>query len=352
MRKMFCAILCMVLCLSCAASLGEGDTADSGEPMIVVVDGDAAAAEAEPTAEPASSQQEQEPEQSSEPAARSSVADPAEEGGVRWSYAISLTALQSPYLMLVNADNLLDPSYEPSSLVKVTGVKRATSAAVYMEKTAATALQEMFEAAKQVTSYTYMAQGKGDEVVEKTEEFENGMILYLKSGYRSYGTQSTTYSNYLDNNNGKDNGFVAKPGASEHQTGLSADILNAYHAGLPKMIQEFKWTPEAQWMKENACYFGFILRYTEDEEERTGIFFEPWHYRYVGKEVASYITVNNMSLESFTDEAQTALNDFIQKGGNVESQLAYEESRLNAPPESKVLDIYGEDGDAEVSLVF
>lgn len=83
-----------------------------------------------------------------------------------------------------------------------------------------------------------------------------------------------------------------------------------------------------------------------------GIKFEPWHFRYVGKEIASYIMANGMTLEEFTEEAQEAVAEFESRGGDVEEQLAYEYSRLNAPPESYVLDELGEDGDAEVSLVF
>ena len=95
-----------------------------------------------------------------------------------------------------------------------------------------------------------------------------------------------------------------------------------------------------------------IRRFLEEKEDVTGIKFEPWHFRYVGKEIASYIMANGMTLEEFTEEAQEAVADFESRGGDVEEQLAYEYSRLNAPPESYVLDELGEDGDAEVSLVF
>ncbi len=269
---------------------------------------------------------------------------------VSWDYPVTLTDLQSEYILLVNADNLLDKSFKPDPQVKVTGVKRATSAAVYLEQTAAEALKLMFEAASLVTEYTYVNE-KGQE---KTAEYssENGMVLYLKSGYRSYGTQATTYANYLDRNNNVDDGYVAKPGASEHQTGLCADILNDEYAGRPTMTQDFKWQPEAQWMKENCADFGFILRYTEEAEATTGIKFEPWHFRYVGENVAAYIMAKGMTLEEFTQEYQAAIDDFVARGGNVQEQLDYEYRKLNMPPASYVLDEYGEDGDAEVSLIF
>ena len=118
------------------------------------------------------------------------------------------------------------------------------------------------------------------------------------------------------------------------------------------MTQDFKWTPEAQWMKENCSEYGFILRFLEDAEDETGIKFEPWHFRYVGKTVASYIMARGMTLEAFTLEAQEAVEDFIARGGNVDEQIAYEDKKLNAPPVSYVLEEFGADGDAEVSLVF
>ena len=297
MKKLVCAVLSLILCLSCTGAL----------------------------------------------AARQNVPE------VSWDFPVALMDLQSDYVMLVNADNLLDKSFKPDPQKKVTGVKRATSAAVYLEETAAEALKLMFEAAALVTEYEYVTEnGK-----TKTATYdENGMVLYLKSGYRSYGTQATTYANYLDRNNGVDDGYVAKPGSSEHQTGLCADILNADYAGRPTMTQDFKWTAEAQWMKEFCADFGFILRYTEEAEALTGIKFEPWHFRYVGQNVAEYIMAKGITLEEFTAAKDAAIEDFLSRGGDVYEQIAYEIAKANKPPESYVLDEYGEDGDAEVSLLF
>lgn len=268
---------------------------------------------------------------------------------VKWEHPLPLMEVQSDYTMLVNADHLLDKSFKPNPQVKVTGIKRATSAAVYMEKTAAEALKKMFAAAALVTEYNYVG---ADGKTKLAQYGEDGMVLYLKSGYRSYGTQATVYANYLDRNNGVDDGYVAKPGSSEHQSGLCADVLNADYAGRPTMTQDFKWTPEAQWMKENCAEFGFILRYTEEAEETTGIKFEPWHFRYVGESVAAYIMAKEITLEEYTEEINAALADFEERGGDSEEQIAYEFKKMNKPPETFVLDEYGEDGDAEVSLVF
>lgn len=277
------------------------------------------------------------------------AADQLEIPEVQWEFPVPLMDIQSEYALLVNEDHPLDKSYVPEPQVKVTGIKRATSAAVYLEETAAEALKEMFAAAALVQEYTY-TDAKGRERVAEYDE--NGMVLYLKSGYRSYGTQSTTYANYLARNNNVDDGYVAKPGTSEHQTGICADILNADYASRSRMTQDFKWEPEAQWMKENCADFGFILRFTEDGEAKTGIKFEPWHFRYVGKNIANYVMGLGITYEEFYEAAQEAYEAFIAAGGNEKEWLAYEDKKLNAPLMSYVLDEFDEVGDAEVSLSF
>jgi len=267
---------------------------------------------------------------------------------IQWDFPVPLCEIKSEYAILVNEENLLEQSYVPSPLVKVTNIKRATSASVQLQETAANALKDMFDGALLVTEYTYTNE-KGKQKL--AEYGTGGMVLYLKSGYRSYGTQATTYANYLARNNNVDDGYVAKPGASEHQTGICADILNEDYAGRSRMTQDFKYTPEAQWMKENCADFGFILRFTEEGEAKTGIKFEPWHFRYVGKTIAEYIMENDMTLEEFTAEAQAAYDDFIERGGDEQAWLRYEQKKLNTPL-SYVLEECDEVGDAEVSLVY
>ena len=268
---------------------------------------------------------------------------------VKWEFPVSLLALNSDYAILVNQDHPLDKSYVPQPQVKVKDVKRATNAAVYLEETAAKALKEMFDAALLVNSYTYVTENGKNKVAEYGDE---GMVLYLKSGYRSYGTQATTYANYLARNNNEDDGYVAKPGTSEHQTGICADILNADFASRSRMTQDFKWSPEAQWMKENCADFGFILRFTEEGEDKTGIKFEPWHFRYVGKEIAEYVMGKGITLEDFWADAEIAKADFAARGGNEQEWLEYEDKKINQPPASYVLEECDEQGDAEISLVF
>ncbi len=269
-----------------------------------------------------------------------------------WSFPVTLTELQSDHSLLVNRDNLLASDYVPDDLIYVT-VRRASSSKVELREEVNEALAKMFEAASAVTEYTYQVQNSKDEWVEKEFSSEEGLKLVLKSGYRSYGTQKTTYANYLARNNGVDDGISSPPGASEHQTGMACDILSyEYNANNKYMNDSFYQTPEAQWMEENCYSYGFILRYPEDQEAITQVPYEPWHLRYVGREIAGYIKNHGLTLEEFTEIWQAELADFVAAGGDIEAQLMLEATHREAGIESTVLEEYGEDGDAEISLSF
>lgn len=122
---------------------------------------------------------------------------------------------------------------------------------------------------------------------------EEGVILLGNSGYRSYKSQKSTYSNRLKSQ-GKElaNAYVAKPGFSEHQTGLCIDITN-------KDKYFVQGTKEADWLAENCHRFGFIIRYPYGKKNITGIEYEPWHIRYVGEKAAKYIYDNGITLEEY-----------------------------------------------------
>ena len=126
-------------------------------------------------------------------------------------------------------------------------------------------------------------------------KLENLSILN-QSAYRSYDRQMTIYNNYLKTYGLEwTNKWSAKPGHSEHQTGLSLDILTKDIQNL----DEFENTKEFIWMKENAYKFGFILRYPKDGTIKTGYGYEPWHYRYVGIDVAKKIHDENLTFEEY-----------------------------------------------------
>ncbi|MDE7313807.1 MAG: M15 family metallopeptidase [Eubacterium sp.] len=92
---------------------------------------------------------------------------------------------------------------------------------------------------------------------------------------------------------------VARPGTSEHQAGLAVDIVDSSHQ-LLDATQEH--TPVQQWLMENSWKYGFILRYPLDKSRLTGIIYEPWHYRYVGKEAAKEIYERGICLEEYLEE--------------------------------------------------
>lgn len=92
---------------------------------------------------------------------------------------------------------------------------------------------------------------------------------------------------------------VAVPGTSEHQLGLAVDIVDS---GYQLLLESQENTPVQQWLIDNSWKYGFILRYPKDKTELTGIIYEPWHYRYVGKEAAKEIYDRNLCLEEYLAE--------------------------------------------------
>ena len=92
--------------------------------------------------------------------------------------------------------------------------------------------------------------------------------------------------------------WVAVPGTSEHQTGLALDIISSSYRVLDR---EQENTAEQRWLMENSYKYGFILRYPSDKSEITGINYEPWHYRYVGKEAAKEIYEKSLCLEEYLE---------------------------------------------------
>lgn len=114
---------------------------------------------------------------------------------------------------------------------------------------------------------------------------ERGLNISILSGFRSYSTQQSTYNGWV-NTYGKTGAdrISARAGHSEHQTGLAVDINS--------IKTSFKDTNEGKWLNNNAYKYGFILRYPENKESITGYSFEPWHYRFVGKDLAKELYNN------------------------------------------------------------
>lgn len=208
-----------------------------------------------------------------------------------WTYPISYELLTtSDYIVLANKESLLDENYIPDDLTKDLKCRKISYDPIQMREVAADALCALFDAAE-----------------------EDGIYLYAHSGYRSYRTQNTMYYNRLKKNNGKDDGVVAYPGSSDHQTGLGIDVINKAGIGK-KFIEAFGETKHGKWLAENCWDYGFIIRYQKDKEDITEIIYEPWHLRYVGVQVAQYMRDQNLCLEEFTAEWQSAVAAYDAAG--------------------------------------
>lgn len=122
-----------------------------------------------------------------------------------------------------------------------------------------------------------------------------GYKIIATSTYRTYDYQSKLYDFYVKEKGLKyaDN-CSARPGHSEHQTGLAVDV-----EGSNASYDDFEESIEFNWMQENAHKYGFILRYPKGKEHITGFKYEPWHYRYIGKEIATIIYNKNITLEEY-----------------------------------------------------
>ena len=191
-------------------------------------------------------------------------------------------------LFLVNRQYMVSDAFMPSDLVEaqVPGQVRE------MRAEAAAALEEMYAACLE----------------------ETGAQLISVSGYRSYSKQDKLFRAKLQRVNNKvelAQEYVAPPGASEHHLGLAMDIGQQ---SKPTLNEKFAETEGGIWARENCWRFGFILRYGEDWEDITGYKYEPWHFRYVGKELAKEIHDAGVPFETWlTDYRVRVLKDLLKE---------------------------------------
>ena len=179
-------------------------------------------------------------------------------------------------LLLVNDWNPLPAGYDTSLTLVTSGFQR-------VDKRMQEALNAMLEAGK-----------------------ENGIAV--QSGYRAVSKQDELYWRQVNSNlrTGMDDvaaqtaagQVVKRPGYSEHHTGLAVDLGGN---GDFSLTDSFERTAAFAWLKEHCAEYGFILRFPKGKEDITGVIYEPWHYRYVGKEAAKYITENGLCLEEYLE---------------------------------------------------
>ncbi len=192
----------------------------------------------------------------------------------------------SPYLLLANKQHPLGASYAPASLSAVPAELTLYGKTVELESAAARAAVELVR--------DLHKQGYTDIVVT--------------SGYRTYAYQQSLFNTYMTQEKERHPTWTqaqceaevltysAKPGTSEHQTGLCMDLISTKNVVLD---ESFAQNPAYAYLSENAHRFGFILRYPKGKEGITGYTYEPWHYRYVGVEEATRIHACGRTLEEY-----------------------------------------------------
>ena len=146
-----------------------------------------------------------------------------------------------------------------------------------------------------------------DPLLQMLEDCQTaGHNVRIVSSYRRQVTQETLYNNKVDYflNQGYDiekareeaGKIIAVPGTSEHQLGLAVDLIDSSY---PYLDEGQEKTPAQKWLMEHCWEYGFILRYPNSKTEKTGIIYEPWHYRYVGKELATELQNSGLCLEEY-----------------------------------------------------
>lgn len=178
-------------------------------------------------------------------------------------------------LVLVNKQVSLNNNYSLDDLreVNIRFIKTSKGNEKLLKNEAATAIENLFEAAKR-----------------------DGIILYGNSGYRSLEEQRNLYKK-KEKTKGQEYTakYVAKPGNSEHQTGLAMDVTNEGR-------NFYEGSKEAKWIEKNAYKYGFIVRYLRGKENITGYNYEPWHIRYVGTKASKIIYNKGITLEEYLQE--------------------------------------------------
>lgn len=197
-------------------------------------------------------------------------------------------------IILVNKHNPLDRKFIPDNLANIIDKSKnyiipAKSTGIQMKKEVLDAAKAMFNAAN--------------------NEGIDGLVV--SNAYRSYSLQSYFYTKkvncFLERYSKEDAKkkaamIVAPPGQSEHQTGLAIDITTKELLKTKDpLVAAFAQTREGKWIFENSWKYGFIVRYSADKTNITGIISEPWHIRYVGKPHAEYMLKNNMCLEEYLE---------------------------------------------------
>ncbi|MBQ9011305.1 MAG: M15 family metallopeptidase [Bacilli bacterium] len=172
--------------------------------------------------------------------------------------------------ILVNKYYSLPEAYAPKDIVNVSN--QHSYGTVQIKSEVYDAFKEMFNAAK-----------------------KENITLIINSGYRDYASQEKVYNQYKETK-GEEyaDSIAARPDFSEHQTGLALDIITYGASGTT-----FDTTDAFKWLDKNANKYGFILRYPKNQEDITGYSYESWHFRYIGKNLASKVKQSNLTYDEY-----------------------------------------------------
>ena len=282
MKRYTALLLCiaMIFSVGCGRNLPTESEKPAAAPQSAVEVKKDPPKQSEPSSEPAPKPKEETP--SSEAAPVSSEAEPSSseaasssEPPVSLSAKAEVTTERDWRLMLVNPDNILPENFSVDLTMTKYGYE--VDSRIVDDVTA------LIEGAakdnvKLLICYGYRTLEQSQQLFEKQLRKQ-----------RSYGLSEEAALAEAKR-------WVAPPGTSDHHTGLALDIVTPEHQVLN---HAFYNTPAGQWMAEHSWEYGFVIRFPEDKQEITGITYEPWHLRFVGKEHAAEMHKNNECLEEY-----------------------------------------------------
>lgn len=202
---------------------------------------------------------------------------PTEEKNIYENVAVSNEDVHAGDLILVNTDT----AYVEENPTEIVSIYDHKTDNYHVSGTETSLRQPAVDALNQMLDAFYVATGHQDMIVI--------------SGYRTNAQQQELYDADLAETGEQTSTRVALPGHSEHESGCALDF-SLYTDGVQ---YDYDGTGEYAWINENCAHYGYVLRYTEDKQDTTGIQAEPWHYRYVGQPHATYMMENNVCLEEY-----------------------------------------------------
>ena len=193
------------------------------------------------------------------------------------------------YLILVNRENKLDKSFVPTDLVQIAdvipeSVLKVKYKGTMANRTAVEALGRMLEDAIEDGVTNWQVSSAYRKYSDQQALVDQSVAKYRKNN-PSWSTERCLSATYQT---------VAPAGTSEHMTGLAFDIT------VPGV--SFSGTAQQKWLHEHCYEYGFIVRFTEEKQDKTGFLAESWHFRYVGVEAAQVMTYNNWCLEEYVEK--------------------------------------------------